>query len=68
VTPAQRRELLGVWESGFVIMPSRSPSGLTRYKPLWALVEMGLLQFGIGPRGSWLQTYGYSPLWQDPIC
>lgn len=68
MTPAQRRELLNLHEQGFVIMPSRTPRGLTRYKPLWALCELGLADFGMGPPGSWLQTYGFFPLWDDPIC
>ena len=68
MTPAQQREYLLVIREGFVIFPPRTPRGLTRYKPLWALVEMGLIDFGFGPKGSWLQTYGFYPLWTDPVC
>lgn len=67
MTPAQRREACRIFEHGFVMMPSQSPSGLTRYKPLWALVEMGIVKFGFGPTGSWIKTYGFSPIWSDPI-
>lgn len=67
LTKAQMRELRLLHEQGFVIMPSRTPRGLTRYKPLWKLVELGLADFGTGPSGSWLQTYGFFPLWTDPV-
>lgn len=68
LTPAQRKELLLIHEHGFSFFPSRSPRGLTRYKPLWALVDMGLLTWGFGPKGSFLKTYCFMPAWTDPIC
>jgi hypothetical protein len=48
-------------------MPSRTPRGLTRYRPLWTLVDMGLVEFDFGPVGSWLMTYGFMPKWGDPV-
>lgn len=67
MTPAQRRELLLMHEHGFTVSPNQSPRGLTRYKPLWALCKQGLAEFEFGPRGSWLKTYCFLPLWGDPI-
>jgi len=66
LTPAQRRELLRMHEHGFTAKPT-SYRGMPRNRPLWALVEMGLAEFGWGPRGSWLTTYGFSPTWTDPV-
>ena len=37
-------------------------------KPAWKLVEMGLFEFDFGPRGAWLQTYCFMPVWGDPVC
>jgi hypothetical protein len=67
LTPAQRRECLLIYEKGFITMPSRTPRGLTRYRPLWTLVDMGLVEFDFGPVGSWLMTYGFMPKWGDPV-
>lgn len=39
-----------------------------RNRPKWKLVEMGLAEFDFGPRGSWLMTYCFMPVWSDPIC
>lgn len=39
-----------------------------RNKPAWRLVEMGIATFDFGPRGSWLQSYCFMPVWSDPIC
>ena len=39
-----------------------------RNKPSWRLVELGLAEMDMGPRGSWLMTYCFMPVWSDPIC
>lgn len=39
-----------------------------RNKASWKLVAMGLAEFDFGPRGAWLQTYCFMPLWSDPVC
>jgi hypothetical protein len=67
LTPAQRREAFLIFEQGFVVMPARSPRGLTRYKPLWALHNLDLVTFDFGPVGSWLKTYGFGAKWTDPV-
>lgn len=67
LTKAQMRELRLLHEEGFAVMPARTPRGLTRYKPLWALVAKGYAEFGWVPRGSWLKTYGFYPIWTDPV-
>lgn len=67
MTKAQRRELALLHDNGFTIKPT-SYRGLPRNRPLWTLVELGLADFGIGPAGSWLKTYGFWPTWSDPVC
>lgn len=29
---------------------------------------MGLAYMDFGPKGEWLQSYGYMPIWSDPVC
>lgn len=66
LTTAQRREAELLFGEGFVIAP-RSYRGLPRNRSLWKLVELGLAEFDMGPSGSWLKTYGFSPIWSDPV-
>lgn len=39
-----------------------------RNRPAWKLVEMGLAIHDFGPRGAWLITYCFMPIWSDPVC
>ncbi len=67
LTSAQLKELKILHEFEYIIWPT-SYRGLTRHKPLQYLVDIGLAQIGDGPKGSWLKTICYMPLWSDPIC
>lgn len=66
LTPAQRREALLVFETGFTKRPL-SYRGLPRNRALNRLEELGLVEFDFGPRNSWLRTYGFMPVWSDPV-
>ncbi len=67
MTKAMKREALLIFERGYTMQPL-SYRGLPRNRPLWKLVNMGLAEFDSGPRGSWLKSVGFMPLWSDPIC
>lgn len=62
----QRRALVKLHVNGFVNYYIFPYGG--RNKPLWTLLDMGLAEFGFGPKDCWLQTQGFIPLWQDPVC
>lgn len=66
LTKAQYREALDLFEHEYTrhFMSYRQ---MPRNRPLWYLVELGLAEFASGPRGSWLKSQGFMPLWSDPI-
>lgn len=67
LTPKQRELVEDLQTKGFIIHGTGYRS-MTRNKPLRVLEEMGLCHFDFGPAGSWLTTYGFMPLWSDPVC
>lgn len=67
LTAKQREYAEYLFEHGFMIH-NVGCGIMNRNRPLWALVELGLAEFRFGPSGSWLQTYGFNPIWTDPVC
>lgn len=67
LTPTQRKYLNKLHEDEF-ILHGTSYRTMPRNKSMWALVDHGLATWGFGPSGSWLRTYGFMPVWTDPIC
>jgi len=67
LTPSQRHNAELMFEQGWI--PFRvGPGRMQRNIPMWTLVKLGLAEFDWGPRGSWLKTYSFLPVWSDPIC
>lgn len=67
LTKSQRANAERIFERGFVDYYVGS-GRMQRNWPCWNLVKMGLVIMDFGPRGSWLKTYVFMPLWSDPIC
>jgi len=59
LTKAQERWLREINREGFVEMGGWGSGQKNR--PLFALVDMGLAEFGFGPKGSFLKTQGFMP-------
>jgi len=60
LTAAQRRVLTEINESGFVF--HRVGFGTSQSnRPAWRLVELGLAEFGFGPKDSFLRAQGFMP-------
>lgn len=67
LSKSQRRNAELMFESGSV--PFRvGPGRMQRNRPLWHLVSLGLAEMEFGPRGSWLKSYCFMPVWSDPVC
>lgn len=66
LTKRQREVALTLFETGYVNYYTFPYGG--RNKPCWALVNMGLAKMDFGPRGDWLQSYCFMPVWSDPVC
>lgn len=65
-TKQQREAALTLYEKGYG--EYRLFPYCSRNKPYWHLVEIGIAVMDFGPRGSWLRTYYFLPLWEDPVC
>lgn len=67
MTRAQLRWAMEIFESGFV------PFGTWFNRPqsnraMWTLVSIGVAEMDFGPRNGWLKSYGFMPVWSDPVC
>lgn len=63
MTRAQRKWLEIARSQGFVQMGGWGQG--QRNRPLWALVRMGLLEVGHGPKNSFLKAEGFWPVEKD---
>lgn len=62
----QKEYLIKAHDNGFLFHKMFPYSAMNR--PVWKLVEMELLIFDWGPRGSWLKEQLFLPIWTDPVC
>lgn len=67
MTPSQRKWANEIFETGFVEFGSWSHRPQSN-RAMWTLVVLGIVEMDFGPRGSWLKTQGFMPLWSDPVC
>lgn len=66
LSPKQREYAEYIFEHGYKAIQTFPYSA--RNRPCWHLVSMGLAEMDFGPRNEWLQSYGFMPIWSDPVC
>ncbi len=66
LSPNQRKVAESLFHKGYYFYRTFPYGG--KNKPAWKLCELGLAEWGIGPKGSFLQTYCFMPVWTDPVC
>ena len=66
LTKQQRKIAETIFELGYA--PYHTFPICAANRPCWRLVKMGLAYMDFGPKGEWLQSYGFMPIWSDPVC